>query len=285
MTDPVRLIESLDDDGRLLLQAGRAGAPRGAKERSLAAATAVIAASTLGGGSAAAGTATAAAALGSGKWLAIVGLASLGALGGTVAVQEMRRPHPASTTATAPAGTRLPGPAQRTVMREAVPAPAAAAPVQVTTEATTSVAALSQLSQPTVVPAKALTPRVEGPRGQPQTSGATQGSLPAPATAPLATTEQGASSALSFSAELRSLDEARAAIAAKEPARALGILDGYTARFPRGAMAPEAAVLRIEALANAGDHAAAERVAEVFLRENPGSPYAPRVRSLLGSNP
>jgi hypothetical protein len=284
MTDPVRLIESLDEEGRLLLQAGRAGAPRGAKERSLAAATAVIAASTLGGGSAAAGTATAAA-FGSGKWLAIVGLASLGALGGTVAVQEMRRSPAMSTTAPAPASTRLPAPAVRPVLPQAIPAPAATRSVQVTTEATTTEAALSQVSQPSVAPTKAPNPKVERPREQLQASGQARASVPAPATPPLAATEPAASSALSFSAELRSLDEARAAVAAKEPARALGILDGYTARFPRGAMAPEAAVLRIEALANAGDHAAAERVAEAFLRENPGSPYAPRVRSLLGSNP
>jgi outer membrane protein assembly factor BamD (BamD/ComL family) len=70
-------------------------------------------------------------------------------------------------------------------------------------------------------------------------------------------------------------------VAAGEPARALAILDGYTARFPRGAMAPEATVLRIEALVKAGDRPAATRVADAFLATAPTSPYATRIQSLL----
>ncbi len=48
-------------------------------------------------------------------------------------------------------------------------------------------------------------------------------------------------------------------------------------------MAAEATVLRIEALAKAGDHAAAERVASAFLAMSPGTPYAARIRSLVGT--
>ena len=42
-----------------------------------------------------------------------------------------------------------------------------------------------------------------------------------------------------------------AALASGAPARALSILDEYAARFPHAAMAPEATVLRIEALERA----------------------------------
>ena len=73
---------------------------------------------------------------------------------------------------------------------------------------------------------------------------------------------------------------------AGELSRALSILDTYIDRFPRGSMAPEAAVLRIETLLKAGDRNAATRFANAFLAVAPHSPYAARVQSLLaGSNP
>jgi outer membrane protein assembly factor BamD (BamD/ComL family) len=86
-------------------------------------------------------------------------------------------------------------------------------------------------------------------------------------------------------AELSTLEQARAALSAGDPARALSILDDYAARFPHASMASEATVLRIEALVRAGDASAARRVADAFLSANPGSPYGNRVRSLVGTNP
>jgi hypothetical protein len=77
------------------------------------------------------------------------------------------------------------------------------------------------------------------------------------------------------------LDEARAALAASRPATALSALDAYAAAFPRGAMAPEADVLRIEALVKAGDRAAAMRLADAFLAREGQGPYVERIRSLL----
>jgi hypothetical protein len=50
-------------------------------------------------------------------------------------------------------------------------------------------------------------------------------------------------------------------------------------------MGQEAWALRIEALVRAGDRAAAKRSADAFLLANPGSPYGPRVRALVESNP
>jgi outer membrane protein assembly factor BamD (BamD/ComL family) len=82
--------------------------------------------------------------------------------------------------------------------------------------------------------------------------------------------------------ELVTLERARSALAAGEATRALSILDTYSAGFPRASMADEATVLRIQALALAGDMAAAHRVAEAFLASRPQSPYAAHIRSLLG---
>jgi hypothetical protein len=45
----------------------------------------------------------------------------------------------------------------------------------------------------------------------------------------------------------------------------------------------EASILRVEALVEVGDRSAAERAADEFLRKNPTTPYAARVRSLVGA--
>jgi outer membrane protein assembly factor BamD (BamD/ComL family) len=79
------------------------------------------------------------------------------------------------------------------------------------------------------------------------------------------------------------LDQARGAVRDGQPARGLSILDAYASRFPHGAMAPEASIVRIEALVRAGDRAGAKRAGDAFLRANPSSPYAPRIESLVGS--
>jgi outer membrane protein assembly factor BamD (BamD/ComL family) len=63
----------------------------------------------------------------------------------------------------------------------------------------------------------------------------------------------------------------------------LSTLDEYARGFPHGALAPEASVLRIEALVAAGDRTAAMRAAQSFLQANPTSPYAQRIESLLGA--
>ena len=84
--------------------------------------------------------------------------------------------------------------------------------------------------------------------------------------------------------ELSMLDRARNALGAGEPARALSILDAYSARFPRGSMVPEATVLRIEALVRAGDRDGAQRVGSAFLVRFPRNPYAARVQSLIGAS-
>jgi outer membrane protein assembly factor BamD (BamD/ComL family) len=84
-----------------------------------------------------------------------------------------------------------------------------------------------------------------------------------------------------MAAELSALDGARVALSSGDSARALSILDRYTSDFPHGALAPEATLLRIEALVAAGDGDGARRTAAAFLASHPDSPYAKRIASLL----
>jgi hypothetical protein len=84
-----------------------------------------------------------------------------------------------------------------------------------------------------------------------------------------------------LSEELAAIQVARTALASHDPAAALAALDRYKARFPAGRLAPEATVLRIDALVERGDRAEAAALAERFEASNPRSPYAGRIRSIL----
>lgn len=84
--------------------------------------------------------------------------------------------------------------------------------------------------------------------------------------------------------ELALVDLARAALARKEPAQTLRLLDEYTRRFSPRRLDAEATVLRIEALSAASDRATASRLGQAFLSKHPQGPYARRVRSLIGAS-
>jgi hypothetical protein len=274
MSDPDRLVESSESEvERLLLRAGREPASSTARQRALLAATGVVAASTLTAEGTAAATAAGkaaagakAASLASLKWIVIVGATSLGAVAGTVAVHVAREGaavHVAPPSANAENGPSRPG-APSSGIDSPPGLPVVAAP--------------SALGTP-----PAIDTAIDTVPSSPSHSVAP----PAPVIAPIAVT-QGARSVdvepsvgSSATAEVARLDEARAALAQGDPARALSTLEGYARRFPRGVLGPEAAVLRIEALVAAGDRPAATRAAQSFLKANPASPYAQRIESLL----
>jgi hypothetical protein len=269
MKEPKRLSTISDDPiERRLLVAGRAGAPRAARERALAAASAAVATTGLVTGSAAAGGTLAKLGSASGlKWLAIVGFLGTGAVAGEVLREHAS--HVDSAVVAPPGARAAPDPAQPA--RLSVP-----------------------VAQPNLVPSSLAQPNLERPIQEPSTLvqpdppvatiGAPQPSAAAASRRPPAPAEE-APGGSTTREELAWLDGARAAIAAGDPARGLSLLDGYVARFPRGTMRPEATVLRIEALMHAGDALAARRAADAFLAANPQSPYAPRIQSLLvGSN-
>lgn len=81
--------------------------------------------------------------------------------------------------------------------------------------------------------------------------------------------------------EIAILDEARRSIE-KDPSQTLRVLDRYAQRFPQGDLAPEALVLRIEGLVRTARLDSAEALARAYLVQNPSSPHARRIRTLLG---
>lgn len=85
-----------------------------------------------------------------------------------------------------------------------------------------------------------------------------------------------------LSLELSAIESARAALARRDYARALSLLDEHRRRFRKANLMAEATVLRIEALAASGEKSAAARLGKAFLARDPNGPYARRVRSLIG---
>ena len=90
----------------------------------------------------------------------------------------------------------------------------------------------------------------------------------------------GTQKAPALSVEMAELEFVREALARGDAARALSGLDAYDARHLNGSLFIEAHVLRIEALAAAGQVAAARSLARRFLSEQPGSPYTKHVTSI-----
>ena len=239
----------LEELERALLVAARSGAPREGRERAFAVASGLLAGSAANAGAAAGGAGKAASVL-TAKWVSIVGIGAIAATGATfVARSRIDVPAPQSAAAPSAPSALSPSPVRAPAVRRD-PEPSPSAPAEPAPAETASASAIAPA-------AVAVT------------------SLPRPTV----------SSTGSLAEELGTLERARAFLAAEQPAMALQVLDAYARQFPHGAMGSEADVLRVEALFKAGDRPAAERAAGGFLRDHPGSPYASRVRSLLGANP
>ncbi|HEY1533250.1 MAG TPA: hypothetical protein VGF76_04515 [Polyangiaceae bacterium] len=86
----------------------------------------------------------------------------------------------------------------------------------------------------------------------------------------------------SLAEEVAAIKSAKGALAGGNAAQALRELDAYKLHFPRGRLAQEATVVRIEALIGSGNQTAAGTVADHFLAAHPDSPYSARVRTLVG---
>jgi hypothetical protein len=264
MNDPERLSTASDSEvERLLLGASRVRAPPGSKERAMFAVSGALGASGAVGGGAAAGKGTAiglakAGSLASLKWVGILGLAAIGTVGGAVVLHEVRESPPPTAVEMGPesaSGTR--------------PVRGARSNSNRTPETG---------GEWTPVP---IDPLTLAPLASAEVAVAP--SAPAPMLA-VAIADAGAFAASALPAELALLEQARSAVAGGDPARSLSVLDRYAERFPQGSMMPEAMMIRIEALLKAGDRSAATRSAAAFLASDPGSPYAARVRSLLGTS-
>jgi hypothetical protein len=84
-----------------------------------------------------------------------------------------------------------------------------------------------------------------------------------------------------LSAELKSMDAVRRSLTAHDPATALDLLAEHERDFPAPRLAPEATVLRVEALLALGKKSEAIRTGESFLASDAASAYRDHVQSLL----
>lgn len=85
--------------------------------------------------------------------------------------------------------------------------------------------------------------------------------------------------------EVRRLDYARAALASGRAAVALTLVSSYERDFPRGALAREAQVVRIEAYAELGQASTASRLAAEFVARHPNDPHTARLRTMIEATP
>lgn len=89
-----------------------------------------------------------------------------------------------------------------------------------------------------------------------------------------------ASASASLAAEIRILDQARAALAAGDGDRASRLLDAYTASPHSATLAQEAALLRVRLLLTLGQRPAAAQLARRIIAEHPESAHVESLRSL-----
>jgi hypothetical protein len=89
----------------------------------------------------------------------------------------------------------------------------------------------------------------------------------------------------SLSAERVLLDDARGALAAGEPARALSLLDEHARRYPRAQLAEEREALSIQALVLLGRYVDARARAARFRAAAPNSLFLPAIEASLATIP
>lgn len=135
---------------------------------------------------------------------------------------------------------------------------------------------------PSVTPA----PRVAAPpvAQAPMEAAPTESVIAAPPGAPTTPRRQAETSPLAESVRL--LSGAQSALLARDPSRALGLLDAHDARFGLdGPMASEAAVQRVLALCQLGRVTEARAVAGSLRERSPDSPLVARLRRSCAGDP
>jgi hypothetical protein len=209
------------------------------------------------------------------KWIVVGALAGFATAGGIFAVEGRRSPDGAAASS----------PLSSVSVREgtAPPKPTAQSQSQSQSQGQESDAPVgpSPESPAPAPPGDARKPPAD-PKTKPSPSTvAEQGEHPKDTA--VAPTAAASSAAPELMGEVVLLDRVRASLAGKRPADAIAELDRYRRDFPRGTLTPEATVLRIEALLQAGDRSAAAELAKPFALGS--SPHATRIRSLFEHNP
>jgi hypothetical protein len=248
MNGPTRLLDSSSNPAaRDLLRAGVAERPRSAARRSTALAlglsASAIAASTTT--AAAATVVTASAATVALKSLAVGTLVGLALAGGAAVVSDVTRARPAIVSAPKPSPEARAPELAPVVASESVPAPVA---------------------NPSATP----------PRPSKRVVEVTAPTPSAPASASLPEGQ-------SLSREIALIDGARRALIAGDVDGALAQLQDYDGRLRTGTLDREAQLLRIDALARAGQRGAARALAQRYLESYPSDPHAARLRALVGT--
>jgi hypothetical protein len=240
------------------------------------------------------------------KWIGI-GVACGGVAIGSVAyVQRRMAPEASTVPASAFAPTRQDR--QRTAVspagvgaRTAPPLPASASPAATTAE---SSAIPSSPARQAPSPSRSAAPTVDLVEGRapssvpltepraailgaadPSVASSARGpvSAPAPVGVDTPVLPEVAPARDPLSVQLAKLSSIRAALAAHDPSRALTMLADFDRKNPSSALGEEAAVLRIDALFDAGRVGEGKSAASGFLRDHPGSVFADRVRTKSNS--
>jgi hypothetical protein len=201
--------------------------------------------------------------------------AALGMVGGTLAVGVVelatKAPGPVAPSPSLHAPARLrpsPGQPDASLLHAAPTAPSALA-------APPASASLAPLES-TATPAAPNTARLATPQSDHAASFPTSHDS-APASSPI--------DADTLGAEVKSIDRARAELAAGKAAQALVVLDDYERLFRKRGFAPEALYLRMEAWASLGRTAETRAAAERLLASYPNSLHTARARAVLSKNP
>lgn len=257
MTEPRRLLEDATGLDRAVLESATDDEPSPARRRRVVAA--------LGGTSffffSWAAAARRLASLKVASWKVVVGVAATTGLGvgGAVLHEQSTTPPPPVVASATPRPTNAP----------------VVAPI-----ASSGLPAVEEIEPPAVEEVEAASPSEPSPAP----SSLVLASSP-PSARPLKKTAEAASELTpSIAREIALLDAARSSIARGDPRGALRSLDQYDRECRGGALSPEAAVLRIEALAAAGERDAAAARARAFLASHPSTTYDTRVRAHV-SNP
>ena len=279
MSGPRRLLESDDATTRLLMDAAlEEPSPPGARQRALVSLglAGAVTGTAAGAGAAAAatqGAAGATSALSAAKGGMVVVFAKWlagGAVAGVLvsaAATTLTQPPADPQRAPAPAA-----PAGPTATALETIAPRAAAPAPMDDEP----GARAPESPPEQrAPSGAPAPQDPGDVPPPQAH--EPGSLPPTATF--------APSGSGLDAEVELLDQARRALSAGAPGRAIALLDRHGREFPRGRLGSEAFVLRLDALSRSGQRDRARELARRHLAKHPRAPHAARIRRLVGLPP
>jgi hypothetical protein len=85
----------------------------------------------------------------------------------------------------------------------------------------------------------------------------------------------------SLGEETKALDRTREALEARRTSEVMRLLEDYHRKFPQGRLRPEAMVLRLAGLVQAGKNGAAETLANQLMADEVYRPYLTKIESLL----